>query len=142
MLWISCCRCRQPKSMTETEGPKRPKLSFFETFRAVGGPYGRLYQYVKPYKWRFVLGLALGLAFGALTSLLPVVIAQVSSVIFNGAVPNFRTVVKHREMLSAGPDIATIASVCLVIPVFMIARGLLSYGNTYFMNWVSNRVVL
>ncbi|MEY2439315.1 MAG: ATP-binding cassette, subfamily bacterial MsbA [Verrucomicrobiota bacterium] len=128
--------------MSEVEGRKRPKLSFFETFRAAAGPYRRVYRYVKPYKWRFVLGLLFGLAFGGLTSLLPVVIAQVSSFIFHSPIPNPRALVTHREMLATGPQLNSIAWVCLVIPLVMTARGLLSYGNTYFMNWVSNRVVL
>jgi subfamily B ATP-binding cassette protein MsbA len=128
--------------MTEQDGPKRPKLSPLETFRLVGGPYRRVYRYVKPYKWRFILGLALGVGFGALTSLLPVVVAQVSSFIFHGAVPNPRALLTHREMLTTGPRINSIAWVCLAIPLVMMARGLLSYGNTYFMNWVSNRVIL
>jgi ATP-binding cassette, subfamily B, bacterial MsbA len=128
--------------MTEQEGPKRPKLSPIETLRLAGGPYRRVYRYVKPYKWRFILGLLLGLGFGALTSFLPFVIAQVSSFIFHSAVPNPRAIVAHREMLTAGPQINSIAWVCLAIPLVMTARGLLSYGNTYFMNWVSNRVVL
>jgi subfamily B ATP-binding cassette protein MsbA len=128
--------------MTEPEGPKRPKLSFFETFRAARGPYRRVFGYVKPYRSRFILGLALGVGFGVLTSLLPVVVAQVSSVIFHGAILNPRTLLKHRELLMSGPQLQSIAWVCLAIPLVMTARGLLSYGNTYFMNWVSNRVVL
>jgi subfamily B ATP-binding cassette protein MsbA len=129
--------------MTEPDGPKRPKLSFFETFRAAGGPYRRVYRYVKPYKGRFFLGLILGLGFGGLTSLLPLVVAQVSSFIFHGAMPNPRAVIAHRDQIATlGPQLNSIAWVCLAIPLVMTARGLLSYGNTYFMNWVSNRVVL
>src|SRR4030088_1732175 len=105
MLWIYCCRCRQSKSMTEPEGPKRPKLSFFETLRAAGAPYRRVYRYVKPYKGRFILGLVLGLGFGVLTSLLPLVVAQVSGFIFHGAVPNPKAMLTHREMLGAGPQL-------------------------------------
>ncbi len=128
--------------MTEQERPKRPKLSFFETFRAAAGPYRRVYRYVKPYRWRFVLGLLFGIAFAAVNSLLPLVVARVSSFIFHGAVPNPKTLLGHREMLTTGPQINSIALVCLAIPLVMTARGLLAYGNAYFMNWVSNRVVL
>ena len=128
--------------MTEQEGPKRPKLSFFETFRAAAGPYRRVYQYVKPHRWRFILGLVFGIAFAAVNSLLPLVVAQVSTFIFHGTVPNPKSLLTHREMLTAGPRINSIALVCLAIPLVMTARGLLAYGNAYFMNWVSNRVVL
>ena len=129
--------------MTEPEGPKRPKLSFFETFRAAAGPYRRVFSYVRPYRGRFILGLLLGIGFGVLTSLLPLVVAQVSSLIFEGAMPNRQALLRHRnEILTAGPQLKSIAWVCLAIPLVMTVRGLLSYGNTYFMNWVSNRVVL
>jgi subfamily B ATP-binding cassette protein MsbA len=129
--------------MTEQDGPKRPKLSLFETIRAVGGPYRRVYRYVKPYQWRFVLGILLGLGFGGLTSLLPLIFAQVCSIIFHNAVPNPKALVTNRQMLTTGSgQVTSIAWICLVIPLVMTARGLLSYGNTYFMNWVSNRVVL
>ncbi len=128
--------------MTEEEGAKRPRYSFFKTLRLAGAPYRRLFQYVKPYRGRFILGLGLGLGFGALTSLLPLVIAQVSSFVFHTAIPNARAIVRHQELLTTGPRVNTLAWICLAIPLVMIARGLLSYGNTYFMNWVSNRVVL
>src|SRR4029077_4243324 len=99
--------------MTEQEGPKRPKLSFFETFHAAAGPYRRVFSYVRPYRSRFILGLALGIGFGVLTSLLPLVVAQVSSVIFHGTVINPRTLIKHRELLTTGPELRSIAWVCL-----------------------------
>jgi subfamily B ATP-binding cassette protein MsbA len=127
--------------MSKEEGAKQ-KLSFLETLRIAGGPYRRLYHYVKPYKWRFIFGLAFGFAFGAVNSLLPLVVAQVSSFIFQGAVPNPRTILQHREMLTVGPRINSIALICMAIPLVMVVRSLLSYGNAYYMNWVSNRVVM
>src|SRR5205814_4371894 len=60
----------------------KKKLSFWETLRAASGTYGRLYGYLKPYKVRFILGLALGLAYGGVTSLLPWATARVASTIF------------------------------------------------------------
>ena len=44
-------------------------------------------------------------------------------------------------MLNVGPKINSIVWVCLAIPVVMAIRSLCSYGNTYYMNWVSNKVV-
>ncbi|MEY2487904.1 MAG: ATP-binding cassette, subfamily bacterial MsbA [Verrucomicrobiota bacterium] len=131
--------------MSEEEGPKRPKLSFFETLRIAGGPYRRLYSYAKPYKWRFILGLALGVACGAVQSFLPLVVAQVSGTIFNGAAPNpkaLKALVTHRELLMTGPGLKSVGLICLAIPAVMTIRGLLGYGSAYFMQWVSNRVVL
>jgi subfamily B ATP-binding cassette protein MsbA len=127
--------------MSKEEGAK-VKLSIGETVRASKGLYRRLYGYVRPYKWRFIIGLGFGLLFGAVNSLLPLVVAQVSNFIFNGAVPNPRAILHHREMLTVGPKINSIGLICLLIPVVMTARSLLSYGNAYYMNWVSNRVVM
>ena len=64
--------------------PNKTKLTFWETMRAASGPYRRLFSYVKPYRWRFILGLAFGFAFGAVNSLFPLVVARVTGVIFHG----------------------------------------------------------
>ena len=126
--------------MREAEAEKvRP--SFLDTVRTAWRPYLRLYSYVRPYKWRFALGLSFGFAFGLVTSLLPLVLAQVSNFIFHGAAPNARALLLHREMLALGPKINAIILNCLAIPAIMIVRGLLDYGNAYYMNWVSNKVV-
>ena len=57
----------------------KKKQSFWETLHAASGTYRRLYGYVKPYKVRFILGLALGLAYGGVNSLLPWATAGVAS---------------------------------------------------------------
>jgi subfamily B ATP-binding cassette protein MsbA len=126
--------------MSNAEAEK-VKPSFWETIRSTWGPYQRLYGYVKPYRWRFFLGLAFGLVFGATTSVIPWIVAQVANFIFHGAGFSARSLLAHREMLALGPKINTIALNCLAIPAVMIARGLFDYGNAYYMNWVSNRVV-
>ncbi|HJT45014.1 MAG TPA: ABC transporter ATP-binding protein, partial [Chthoniobacterales bacterium] len=117
------------------------KLSFLETIRSGWRPYRRLYAYAGPYKWRFALGLAFGVAYGLLTSALPLTVLQVSNFIFHGAAPNPRSIIAHREMLNIGPRIDSIIWICLLIPVVMTVRSLCSYGNGYYMNWVSNKVV-
>ncbi len=127
--------------MSKEKGPKR-KLSFWQALRGSRGLYRRLFGYVKPYRWRFIVGLLFGLLFGVVNSILPMVVAQVSTAIFNGAVFNPRTLLHHREMLTSGPRINSIALMCLLIPMVMITRSLLSFGNAYYMSWVSNRVVM
>ena len=126
--------------MSKAEGAK-VKLSFWETMRTAWKPYRRLYSYAGPYKWRFGLGLAFGIAYGVLTSLLPLTVLQVSNFIFHGAAPNPRAVLAHREVLNIGPKIDSIVWICLLIPLVMAIRSLCSYGNAYYMNWVSNKVV-
>ena len=126
--------------MSKAEGAK-VKLSFWETMRTAWQPYRRLYSYAGPYKSRFALGLAVGIAYGILTSVLPLTVLQVSNFIFRGAAPNPRMVMAHREMLNIGPKIDSILWICLLIPLVMTIRSLCSYGNAYYMNWVSNKVV-
>src|SRR2546423_9862195 len=141
MLWIRCCRFRQCRLMGKKKAEKI-KLSFWETLQVSKGLYARLFRYVKPYKWRFIIGLAFGLAFGAVNSLLPWTVMQVSTFIFHGAMPNFKMLAKHREMLATGPQIKSIVLICLLIPLVMTVRSFLSFGNSYYMSWVSNRVVV
>ena len=120
-------------------GKKKP--SFWQTLRTASGPYRRLYSYVKPHKWRFVLGLSFGFAFGMVNSLVPLAVLQVSTFIFHGAAPNPRALLTNHEMLNVGPKIDSIVWICLAIPLIMTVRSLCNYGNAYYMNWVSNKVV-
>ena len=126
--------------MSKAEGAK-VKLSFWETMRTAWGPYRRLYNYAGPYKLRFLVGIAFGLAYGVVTSLFPITIYRVSSFVFHGAAPNPKMVFAHPEMLNVGPKVDSIVWICLAIPVVMTIRSLCSYGNAYYMAWVSNKVV-
>src|SRR5437762_5266704 len=119
----------------------KKKQSFWETLRAASGPYRRLYGYVTPYKTRFVLGLALGLAYGGVTSLLPWATARVASTIFHGAAPSPMALRSNLHALDTGPKINSILLICLAIPVIMTLRSLCSFGSTYCTQWVSNKVV-
>ena len=102
-------------------GAKRAKKkqSLGETLRAAPILYRRLYSYVKPYKIRFILGLALGLAYGGVNSLFPLAIARVTSTIFHGAAPNPMAVRHNLGALDAGPKINSIVLICLAIPAIM-----------------------
>jgi subfamily B ATP-binding cassette protein MsbA len=126
--------------MSKAEAPK-VRLSFWETIRQAWGPYRRLYSYAASYKWRFALGLGFGVAYSLVTSLFPITVYRVSTFVFHGAAPNPKTVMMHREILNAGPRIDSIVWICLAIPLVMTIRSLCSYGNAYYMAWVSNKVV-
>jgi subfamily B ATP-binding cassette protein MsbA len=119
----------------------KKKQSFWQTLRAASGPYRRLFSYVKPYKVRFIVGLLLGFAYGGVSSLFPLAISRVTSTIFHGSAPNPMTLRSNLEALDTGPKINSIVLICLAIPVIMTVRSLCSYGNTYCMQWVSNKVV-
>lgn len=126
--------------MSNEPAAKR-KPPFLETLRAAWKPYRRLYGYVGPYKWRFVVGLAFGFAFGLVNSLFPLVVAKVTGAIFPHGAPNPMAVQGHREIFNVGPQLNSIMAICLALPVLMFLRSICSYGNAYYMNWVSNKVV-
>ncbi len=119
----------------------KKKQSLWQTLRAASGPYRRLIGYVKPYKVRFIVGLLLGFAYGGVSSLLPLAISRVTSTIFHGAAPNPTALRSNLGALDTGPKINSIVLICLAIPAIMTVRSLCSYGNTYCMQWVSNKVV-
>jgi len=119
----------------------KKKQSLWQTLRAASGPYRRLLSYVKPYKVRFIVGLLLGFAYGGVSSLLPLAISRVTGTIFHGSAPNPTALRSNLEALDTGPKINSIVLICLAIPAIMTVRSLCSYGNTYCMQWVSNKVV-
>jgi subfamily B ATP-binding cassette protein MsbA len=121
--------------------PVKKKQSLWETLRAASGPYRRLLGYIKPYKGRFIVGLLLGFAYGGVNSLLPLATARVTSAIFHGAAPKPMGLRSNLGALDTGPKINSIILICLAIPAIMTVRSLCSYGNTYCMQWVSNKVV-
>ena len=120
---------------------KKSKPNLWQVMRQALGPYKRLCSYVMPYKWRFVLGLGFGVAFGLVNSFFPLAVARVTNFIFHGSAPNLEMLRSHPELLSHGPKINSIALVCLSIPAIMTVRSLFDYLNTYYMQWVSNKVV-
>jgi len=127
--------------MSDTQAvPAKP--SFFQTLRAGWGPYKRLFAYVKPYKFRFILGLSCGLGFGLISGCMPLVLAKVMGTVFHGSGPATpQQFAENPSLLNAGPKINAIILTCLWIPAVMAARSLFAYGNSFYMNWVSNRVV-
>jgi subfamily B ATP-binding cassette protein MsbA len=65
----------------------------------------------------------------------------VTSTIFHGTAPNPMAMRSNLHALDTGPKINSIILICLAIPAIMMVRSLCSYGSTYCMQWVSNRVV-
>ncbi len=120
---------------------KPAKPPFWQTLRAAAGPYRRLYGYVRPYRLRFVMGLAFGLAYGVINSFFPLVVGKVTSFVFHGSAPNPQALIHEQSVLNGGPKINSILTICLLIPAVMAARSFSSFLNAYYMSWVSNRVI-
>jgi ATP-binding cassette, subfamily B, bacterial MsbA len=123
--------------------PAKKKQSLWQTLRDASGPYRRLYSYLKPYKGRFIVGLLLGFAYGAVNSFFPLAVGRVANTIFHGAAPSPSAagLTSNLAALDAGPKVNSVVLICLAIPAIMTLRSLCSYGNTYCMQWVSNKVV-
>src|SRR5438046_629569 len=47
----------------------------------------------------------------------------------------------NAEVLNGGPKIQSIVLICVAIPAIMTVRSHCSFGNSYYMQWVSNKVV-
>ncbi len=146
-----------------------PKLNFWETLRSSVVPMRQLLPYLKPYRTRFFIGLALGAAFGILSGLLPLVLREVMVLVPHGSekkVQTAPTAVRapaaapttwtgrltqpFRAKMDAitasrnnhtGPRIDSAIFLCALIPFIMIVRGALAYFSSYFMAWVSLRIL-
>ena len=124
--------------------PIEPKVkrSIWQTIKAGSGPYRRLFRYVKPYKVRFGIGLGFGFLYGLINGCLPLVLAQVMSVAFQGGPMTTKTLLQNRAQLDAGPKLdPALIWFCLAIPAVMLARSACSFFNSYFMAWVGNKVL-
>ena len=126
--------------------------------------YRRLASYLKPYKWRFGLGILFGALYGVVNGAMVLVINYVTNVVFGDskslddfqkvkdkvapedfkeAEESFKKVeevlIKNSEAVSEfNSDILFVA---LLIPMIMVARGLCGYLNAYCMLWCSLRVL-
>jgi len=127
----------------ETAAPtiKPQKHSFWAVVKGAWGPYKRLYSYAMPYKIRFIAGLTFGFLTGIVSSCLPLVIAKVTGFIFHGAAPAPTAILNDPSLLEHGPKINSLIWYCLLIPAVMAARSLCDYADSYYMQWVSNKVV-
>lgn len=119
----------------------KQKLPFFQLIRAFWAPYLRLAHYLKPYKKRFVMGLCFGILAGLLNGVFPLVIKMAGETIL----PPGQSAANPMQLLKSGadsgPGIEKVIWISLLIPAAMVARGLFSYLNSYFLAWVSFRVL-
>ena len=121
------------------------KMSFRDFMHASREPYRRLFSYLKPYRFRFALGILFGALFGAVQAILIFDIQYVA-----GAVFDHHTAKKASTIVKIFPWLAdlhfesslwVVLAICATIPFLMLLRGLCSYLNSYYMLWVSVRVL-
>ncbi|MEP6820941.1 MAG: ABC transporter ATP-binding protein [Chthoniobacterales bacterium] len=121
----------------------KTKRSLTATLKAGSGPYRRLFQYVKPYKARFAVGLGFGFLYGLINGALPLVLGKVMAFVFQGSgrVMTTQSLLQNRSQLDLGPRIDSLLFLCLAIPAVMLTRSACAYLNSYCMAWVSNKVL-
>ncbi len=115
----------------------KSKLSPRKFLTLLVGPYRDLFPYLKPYWWRFVLALLFGALYGLVSGLLPLAIREVNTHVFPQGHPKLSTL----DMLDRGPGINSVLVICAAIPVIFVIRSLFDYLNSYYMAWVSLRVL-
>jgi ATP-binding cassette, subfamily B, bacterial MsbA len=121
---------------------KKAKLPFRQLVRQFWKPYLRLLHWMRPYKTRFFLGLGCGILAGVSSGLIPLVIKTAGEPLMEaGAKMPTGSEVLEGGLDKAGPDIEGVIWISLLIPAVMIARGVFSYLNSYFLAWVSLRVL-
>lgn len=121
---------------------KTKRLPLPQLIRAFWHPYLRLAAYLTPYKKRFALGLVFGILAGIISGMLPLVVSVIGGdVLPAGKMPGIKELNDLKAANSSGPGIETVIWMSLLIPLVMIARGLFSFLNTYYLTWVSLRVL-
>jgi subfamily B ATP-binding cassette protein MsbA len=118
----------------------KQKLPFFQLVRAFWNPYMRLANYLKAYKKQFIMGLGFGVLAGVLNGVFPLVIKVAGEAIMpSGQLGNPMQLVKSG--MDSGPGIESVIWISMLIPAAMIARGIFSYLNSYYLAWVSYHVL-
>ena len=120
-------------------------MSFREFLRSAREPYRRLFSYMRPYRGRFLLGILFGALFGAVQALLIFDVRIVTHAVFSDGKVSFGTTAliwfPWLAELQVGTGFGAVLLICASVPAIMLVRGLCSYLNSYYMLWVSVRVL-
>lgn len=126
-----------------------PKELWVQTKDAVKG----MGRYLRPYKWRFLLGVFLGIVSGLFNMVILTAMQIVMTVVLKGQtaqlgamdIPFFGPVnigqligVENDAQLTLVPVIL----LCLVLPVLFLMRGMIGYLANYCVMWVGNKILL
>jgi ATP-binding cassette, subfamily B, bacterial MsbA len=120
-------------------------MSGLQLLRASADPYKRLASYLKPYKARFILGLAFGASYGVVNGLFIFTIKFVAAVVFPDGnpihVPALVEKLGFHTPQGGHVTLWQVIAVSSLVPLAMMLRGVFSYLNSYFMIWTSQRVL-
>ncbi|RFC46165.1 MAG: MsbA [Verrucomicrobia bacterium] len=118
--------------------------------------YRRIFSFIYPYRFRFALGLATALLAGASTGTLYVALKTVTALVLRGTadfsltVPvlgklDLSQILGFQQWLALGENWQTtskIAALCLIVPCFVLLRGILDFLTSYQLAWIEQRVTL
>jgi len=119
--------------------PNPKKLSFPQLLLAVWQPYRDLAAFLKPYRLRLAFGLLAGIGYAVANGCVPLVVNKVGGSVFTGGFSQAKLL--SGSMTNGGGDVKEVLWICLLVPVIMLVRSLLSYANTYCLTWVSLKVL-
>jgi subfamily B ATP-binding cassette protein MsbA len=114
--------------------------------------YRRIFGHVLPYRTRFVLGLCTALLAGASTGALYVALKTVTALVLRGTA-ELSVKVPVIGKLDAAPLLAgwiggewqtasRVAVLCLIVPAFVLFRGLFDFLAIYQLAWVEQQITL
>jgi subfamily B ATP-binding cassette protein MsbA len=131
-------------------GNPKKKIPFREVVRQSSKPYRLLLSYLLPYKSRFLIGLGCGLGYALENGMFPIIVLFVGRQVFGGTGDAFRlpgTLGRWIESLPVeqlgllDKSWAGVAIACVLVPLVMLTRSILSYFNAYCMAWTSFRML-
>ncbi|NNE94214.1 MAG: ABC transporter ATP-binding protein [Verrucomicrobiales bacterium] len=130
-------------------------MSTGEFIKAAKGPYSRIFDYIRPHKFRFGLSVMFGVIAGLFNGFLILLIRTVFTIVLppdpNKPPPEyirpFDKIPYLQDWRIKRPEVDPenewifVAVVCLTIPLFLLIRGLFEYLHRYYLIWVSNRIL-
>lgn len=129
------------------------ELSAGELWQLTRHTWSKMAAYLRPYRWRFFIGVLIGVLAGAFNAGMLLVFQLIFSIVLPGHTDSLQPIVvpfttwtlDPVELFGVDKDVgitlsATIAA-CSLIPVMFFVRGMLSYLGNYCMIWVGNKML-
>ena len=116
----------------------QPQRTLGQFVRETIQPYKQLAPFLKPYRGKFALGIACGVAAGGVNGCYALVLKHVMEYVF----PHGAKVVTHGAGVANAPTIDGILWMCALIPAMVVARSFFGYLNAFWMSWVSLRLLV
>ena len=126
-------------------------LSTKETMKLALETYQKLFTYMRPYRWRFFLGIL----FSVLSGLSNALLIHGFRIIFAVVLPSGKTGKHAMDQFAIGSfklfdylpqtwrgSVGAVIAACILVPCLFLLRGGLTYIANYMMMWVGNRILL